>query len=490
MEVDSVSQFWLTRFCFQRFLGFIYLIAFLVVVHQFNPLLGERGLLPVKHFLGHVKFWDAPSIFWLNSSDRFFLIVGWLGVFLSSIALFGISERFGIFFSGLIWFLLWLLYLSFVNVGQTFYSFGWETLLLETGFLAIFLGSANTAPPKMVIYLLRWVLFRVMFGAGLIKIRGDECWRDLTCMYYHYETQPIPNPLSWYFHRLAPLVHRASTAFTHFVELVVPFGVFGPRLIGYWAGGFTVAFQVLLILSGNLSWLNYVTLLLCVPCFDDAFLRRFIPINIPVTEPIAGLREGMIIALTALVILLSVQPALNLISSGQVMNTSFEPLHLVNTYGAFGSVTKKRMEIIVEGTDEKVLTESTKWREYEFRAKPGDVKRMLPIVAPYHLRLDWLMWFAAMGDYRYYPWILNLVGKFLQNDLGALSLIANNPFPDAPPKYIRARLFHYRFTDFKEKKKTGAWWVRTYSWDYLPPLSLDNASFKSVLEEQGWLEKA
>src|SRR3989338_1995139 len=229
MEADAVSQFWLTRFYFQRFLGFIYLIAFLVVVHQFNPLLGERGLLPVKHFLGEVKFSDAPSIFWFNASDRFFSIAGWVGVFLSLAALSGLSERFGIFFSAAIWTLLWLFYLSFVNVGQTFFSFGWETLLLETGFLAIFLGNAQTAVPLPLMILLRWLLFRVEFGAGLIKIRGDACWRDLTCLYYHHETQPMPNPLSWWFHHLPKPLHRVEVLGNHFAQLVVPFFLFAPQ---------------------------------------------------------------------------------------------------------------------------------------------------------------------------------------------------------------------------------------------------------------------
>ena len=489
METVGVSQYWLTRFCFQRALGFVYFIAFLIVVNQFHPLLGERGLLPARLFIKRIEFWETPSLFWLNGSDRFISIIAWSSLLLSVTALTGLSDAFGIWVSSAVWFLLWLFYLSFVNIGQTFYSFGWETLLLETGFLAIFLGSSNTKPPVVIIWLLRWILFRVIFGAGLIKIRGDECWRNLTCMYYHYETQPLPNPLSWYFHKLPPLFHRIETLFTHFVELIVPWGLFVPvSLIAALTGAFIVVFQVLLILSGNLSWLNYITLVLCIPCFDDSLLSRIIPIKPPVTLSVSEPRQGILILLTGLILMLSLRPAMNLFSRRQIMNTSFEPLHLVNTYGAFGSVTRERMEVIVEGTDDLVITSATKWREYEFKGKPGDVNRRPCVVSPYHWRLDWQMWFAAMSDYPYHPWILNLVAKLLKGDNSTLTLLAGNPFPNGPPKYIRAELYHYRFTSFEERKKTGRWWSRNYVRQYLPPLSLQNRTFRGLLIKEGWLD--
>jgi hypothetical protein len=306
-------------------------------------------------------------------------------------------------------------------------------------------------------------------------------------MYYHYETQPIPNPLSWYFHYLPHAFHKASVLFTHFVELIVPFGLFGPRMVRTAAGLFTIAFQGLLILSGNLSWLNYLTITLCIACFDDGFVRRLLPIKPPAVAPFSKIRRGVLIVFTGLILLLSIPPALNLLSRGQLMNASFEPFHLVNTYGAFGSVTKKRMEIVMEGTPEDVLDPTTRWREYEFKAKPGDPRRRPGVVAPYHYRLDWLMWFAAMSDLPYYPWIINLAAKFLQNDPKVLSLIEKNPFPDSPPKYVRAVLYYYRFTTPEEKKKTGRWWLRTPLRMYLPPVSLSSAGFRSLLEEQGWL---
>ncbi len=222
------TEFWLTRLCFQRALGGIYLIAFLIAANQFIPLLGARGLQPVRLFVRHVPFRRAPSLFYINCSDWFITAMIWCGIGLSCFTLTGFSESFGFGMSMLTWALLWMIYLSLVNVGQTFYGFGWETMLAESGFLAIFLGSSDTRPPVIVMWLIVWVLFRTMFGAGMIKVRADPCWRDLTCLFYHYETQPLPNPLSWYLHHAPRWFHKAGVLFNHFTELIVPWFYFAP----------------------------------------------------------------------------------------------------------------------------------------------------------------------------------------------------------------------------------------------------------------------
>src|ERR1043166_135967 len=250
----TADDYWLTRSVFQRGLALIYLIAFLNAVNQFKPLLGESGLLPVPLWIRAVPFRASPSLFFLAPKDWAFTAAAWLGVSLSCVALAGVSERFTWPVSVAVWAALWVLYLSFVNVGQIFYGFGWESILLEAGFYAIFLGPVSMTPPKIVIWMLRWLFFRVMFGAGLIKLRGDPCWRNLSCLDYHYETQPMPNPLSWYFHWMPTWTHHGGVVFNHFVELVVPFAYFLPQPIATIAGVLTILFQLLLILGGNLSF--------------------------------------------------------------------------------------------------------------------------------------------------------------------------------------------------------------------------------------------
>jgi hypothetical protein len=495
-------HYWLTRFWFQRSLGLIYLLGFLIALNQFRALCGEHGIMPARLFLKRVGFWDAPSLFWIDHSDTAFLIAASIGLVLAVVALSGLSDAFGYLTSVAVWSALWVLYLSFVNIGQTFYGFGWESLLLETGFLAIFLGPTRIAPPVLVIWLLRWVLFRLMFGAGLIKIRGDDCWRDLSCMQYHYETQPMPNPLSWFFHQQPVWAHRFGVLFTHFVELIVPFGYFGPRLLRHGAGLITIVFQLLLILSGNLSWLNYITVVLAISCLDDSLLpgvsERLYGIAGSMQASLSGavsggagvpaLTGGMpgvaVYGLTGMVALLSVKPAINLLSRSQVMNTSFDSLHLVNTYGAFGSITRIRYEVILQGTDDTEITASTTWKEYLFKGKPSEVDRMPPVVSPYHLRLDWQMWFAAMSPYWDHPWILSLIGRLLEGNRPVQSLLRSNPFPDHPPRFIRAELYEYHFPKKLRRNTAGKiiWWERKRVATYLPPLSLNDPEFRGVLE--------
>ena len=477
---------WRTRVLLQRGLALVYAIAFLVAALQFVPLLGEHGLLPVPRFVAEVPFSATPSLFHLLPRDGAFRAAAWFGLALSAFALTGLSERGGGALSVLTWLSLWVLYLSFVNVGQVFYAFGWETMLLEAGFLAVFLGDARSEPSALVILLFRWMLFRTMFGAGLIKIRGDACWRDLTCLFYHYETQPMPNPLSWYFHWLPRPVHRFGVAFNHFAELVVPFAYFAPPALAAAAGAVTIFFHLWLAASGNFSFLGLLTIVLAVATLDDRALARFVPFRAPAAVRPARVRRVAAGVLAAVVAFLSIAPVLNLLAARQVMNESYDPLHLVNSYGAFGSITRPRYEVIVEGTSDAEPGPSAVWREYAFKGKPGDPKRRPPQIAPYHLRLDWLMWFCALGPWYSEPWFANLVAKLLQNDAGTLSLLAGNPFPGAPPRFVRARLYEYRFTTSEERARTGDWWVRRLAGEYFPAVSLDDPAFRELLARAGW----
>jgi hypothetical protein len=416
----------LPRFVYQRGLALIYCIAFLTAVFQFLPLLGDHGLLPVSAYVARVPFRASPSLFYLAPHDAAFRFAAWLGVALSAVALSGLSDRYGPGLSAAVWSALWLHYLSLVNVGQTFYGFGWETMLCEAGFFAIFLGSSRTAPRPVPLWIVRWLEFRVMFGAGLIKLRGDSCWRDLTCLDYHYETQPMPNPWSWYFHWMPRWVHHGGVAFNHFIELIVPFAYFAPQPYATAAGLLTIVFQLLLMLSGNLSFLNLLTIVLAIPLLDGRLLARIVRVRLPEATPPRPTTHYWMKALAVMVALLSISPVLNLIEPGQLMNFSYNPLHLVNTYGAFGSITRIRNEVVVEGTAEREPGDSAVWREYEFQGKPGDPMRRPPQIAPYHLRLDWLMWFAAMGSYSEEPWFVNFAAKLLKGDRGVLGLLSRN----------------------------------------------------------------
>jgi hypothetical protein len=394
-------------------------------------------------------------------------------VALAAAALAGLPEQGPAWVSAAVWLALWAMYLSVVNVGQTFYGFGWETLLLEAGFLAVFLGPAATAPPTLVVWLYRWLLFRVEFGAGLIKLRGDRCWRDLSCLDYHHETQPLPGPLSWFFHHLPRPLHRAEVLANHATQLVVPFGLFAPQPVARVAALVIVVTQAWLLVSGNFSWLNLITIVLACAALDDALLRAVLPVGPPATlaDPVPW-QQAAVVGLFALVAALSIRPAGNLVARRQLMNASFDPLRLVNTYGAFGAITRVRREVVLEGTDDPAPGPATVWREYQFKAKPGDPRRRPRQVAPYHLRLDWLLWFAAMSPPAAHPWLVTLVTRLLEHDKATLALLGPDPFPDRPPALVRARLYRYRFTTPAERRQTGAWWSRELLGEYLPPLRL------------------
>ena len=471
MEWLAAPDYWLARSLFQRCLGAIYLIAFLVTLDQFRPLLGERGLLPAPDFIRAVPFRRSPSVFYVRYSDRVLVAVALVGTALAAGIVLGVPDVLPLALAMLWWTALWALYLSIVNLGQTFYSFGWESLLCETGFLAIFLGNAATTPPFTLIVLLRWLLFRVEFGAGLIKMRGDRCWRDLTCLYYHHETQPMPNPLSWYFHHLSKRLHRLEVLGNHFAQLVVPWFLFLPQPLATLAGIVIAGTQGWLLLSGNFAWLNVITVALAISAFDDAALGRILPFH-PSALDLPAAYVAIVLGVTVLIVLLSYRPARNLVSRHQIMNASFDPLHIVGTYGAFGSVTKERYEVVVEGTEDAVLTPQTVWREYEFRGKPTDLKRRPPQFAPYHLRLDWLMWFAALSSPMQQEWFVPFLWKLLEADRATLRLLRFDPFAGRRPRFVRAQYYLYRFTTPAERRETGAWWHRELSGSYVPAVKL------------------
>ncbi|GAB2330831.1 lipase maturation factor family protein [Streptomyces variabilis] len=473
MEWFGATEYWTSRLVFQKGLAALYLVAFLAAALQFRALVGERGMLPVPRFVARVPARRSPSLFHLHYSDRFFAGCAWTGCAVAAALLAGADSLVPLWAAMLLWLVPWTLYLSIVNVGQTWYAFGWESLLLEVGFLGVFLGNDEVAPPVVVLFLLRWVLFRVEFGAGLIKMRGDECWRRLTCLDHHHETQPMPGPLSWFFHRLPKPLHRVETAANHVTQLVVPFLLFAPQPVASAAAALMIVTQLWLVLSGNFAWLNWITVVLALPAVAW-------PSDPP---PVGGAplwNVVVVLAVSALLLALSHAPVRNMLSRRQVMNRSFDPLHLVNTYGAFGTVNRVRHEVVLEGTADETPREDSEWREYEFKGKPGDPRRWPRQFAPYHLRLDWLMWFAALSPAYASPWFGGLVERLLENDPDTLRLLRRSPFPaDAPPRHVRARLFRYRFTTWRELRETGACWERTCVGEFFPPTRLARSTRKS-----------
>jgi hypothetical protein len=493
--------YWLARFMILRLLGVTYAIAFLVAINQIIPLIGSNGLLPIGIYLKQVTlalgstgagFVRLPSVFWFWHSDTALLTVAWVGFILSCVVAAGYANAplLGV---------LWFLYMSIVHMGQDWYGYGWEIQLTETGFLAIFLCPLidmrpfpKRATPFPIIVLFRWLIFRCMLGSGMIKFRGDETWRNATVLYYHFETQPIPGPLSRWFHFLPRIMLKMGVWFNWLAELVAPWFVFWPRVGRHIAGIVIVLFQVALILSGNLAFLNWLTIIPALACFDDGFWAKVLPPALVRKAEAAAENaeesQPMITTawvVTGIVVLLSIQPAFNLLSPGQVMNTSFDPLDLVNTYGAFGSVGQERLNVVFEGTMDDTTGGKAGWKPYIYKDLPVLLNKQPPQIAPYQPHLDWQMWFAAMSTADQYPWTLNLIWKLLHNDPGAISLFAGNPFPGKPPRFIRAVLYRYKFA--KPGNEEHLWWTREPIGTWIPVTSVNDPLFVKFLKSEGWV---
>jgi hypothetical protein len=499
---DNRPTYWLTRFLILRFLGAVYAVAFLAAINQILPLIGEHGLLPLGDFLLRVAdlfgsramgFLRLPSVFWFGHSDTALLVAAWIGLVLSCIVMAG-------FANAPLLTILWFLYMSFVHVGQDWYGYGWENQLLETGFLAIFLCPlldprpfTRRPPPMPIISLFRWLIFRIMLGSGLIKLRGDEVWRNGTALYYHFETQPLAGPFSRWFHFLPRIVLKAGVWYNFLAELVAPWFVFWPRVARLLSGMVIIGLQIVLIFSGNLSFLNWLTIIPALACFDDRFWSKFLPRRWvrKASNAAAQSIPSRPMAITAWVItvciaVLSIQPIGNMLSSGQIMNTSFDPLDLVNTYGAFGSVGEERFNLVFEGTMDEIPDEQANWVAYPYKGLPVALDKRPPQVAPYQLRLDWQMWFVAMSSVDEYPWTLNLVSKLLHNDPGAVGLFASNPFKNSPPRFIRIVLYRYTFAP--PGNPQGLWWNRQrLGVPWLPPLSATDPQLTEFLKRAGWI---
>jgi hypothetical protein len=442
-------------------------------------------LLPAPEFLrrtGERGRRAAPSLFHLRHfrySDRRLRGMCVLGMLVALSVVVGLPQAGPVWLPLAAFAVMWVLYLSIVHVGQVFYGFGWEILLLETGAVVGLLGSHRTVPPMLVLLFLRWLLFRVEFGAGMIKMRGDPAWRDLTAMDHHHQSQPMPGPLSRLAHLRPRWWHRMETLGSHVVQLGMPFLLFLPQPIASLAAIPIILTQLFLVVTGNYAWLNWLTILLALGAISDPFWSWLAGGPWPgwgwegAGESAGADADGMIgadwwLIATALAVLglcvLSWPALKNLLSRDQLMNASFNRWHLGSAYGAFGSMTTVRHEIVIEGALGAVPAEGdwtpadTDWQAFEFRGKPGDPYRRPPQVAPYHLRLDWMMWFLALrpGGER---WFVRLLEK-LDGDPGIRRLLRTDPFDGKAPRRIRVRLFDYRFASRAEHQADGRIWVR------------------------------
>ncbi|MFC3300668.1 lipase maturation factor family protein [Arthrobacter agilis] len=455
----------------QRGVAAVYLVAFVSALNQFPALLGEKGLLPVPEYLERAGRRPGPTLFRRGYTDRRLRAVGWTGVVVSAALVLGGPQAGPPWLPLVAFLLIWWLYTSIVNVGQVFYGFGWESLLLEAGFIVAFLGSDEVAPPFLVLLMLRWLVFRLEFGAGMIKMRGDRSWRDLTALNYHHETQPMPNPASRFFHLLPKPLHRVEVAGNHMTQLLVPWLLFAPQPVAGFAALVMILTQGWLVLSGNFAWLNVLTIILAFAAVPDSFYSALVPaLSLgDAYAPTPPWFTGVVVLAMLLLAYLSWPSLLNLFARHQLMNAGFNRWHLGNAYGAFGSVTKVRYEVVIEGTLDD-MGPGAQWREYGFKGKPGDPARRPRQFAPYHLRLDWMMWFLALGSER--GWFTPLLVKLLQADPQTLGLLRDDPFDGAPPRYIRARVFIYRFSTRQEKRDTGLWWIREPQGVLVHPASL------------------
>jgi predicted DCC family thiol-disulfide oxidoreductase YuxK len=469
---------------FLRLFGAIYVAAFTSLGVQVLGLIGHAGILPVGNYLtaahqmlGNSAYRLLPSLFWVNSSD-FALVAGTVvGVVLGLLVIADRWTR-----PALI--ALFALYLSYVYAGQDFMSFQWDSLLLEAGFLAIFL----TGKSRIVVWLYRWLVFRYLFLAGVVKLlSADPTWHDLTALEYHFWTQPLPTPLGWYAAQLPPWLLIGGTAATLVIEVGSVFLVFLPRRLRAVAACCVLLLQSLIALTGNYNFFNLLTMLLCVFLFDDAALRRLIPWWLESRMQSRALLPGRTATVIATALALFVVPVgvnriwqtlarTDLPVLGALTQT-VSPLNIVNPYGLFAVMTITRPEIVIEGSADGQV-----WREYVFRYKPGPLSRPARWNIPHQPRLDWQMWFAALGSVRDNPWIVNLMWRLLEGSPSVLALLDSTPFADDPPKYVRAQLYDYRFADRHTHILTGQWWVRRPKGRYFPQVSL--ADFERATDRE------
>lgn len=484
----------LTAWIFLRVLGVTFFIAFFSLWTQIIGLVGAEGILPAQPALdsirqnyGPLRYWFLPTLAWLNASDGALHALCAAGGLLSLLLVVGITPVASL--AG-----CWALYLSLATVGRDFLSFQWDGLLLETGLVAMFLApwrwrsrpGSDPPPSRIALWMLRWLLFRLMVSSAVVKLAsGDPVWLDLTALQHHYETQCLPPWTAWYVHQLPPWFHKLSAAKMFAIEGLLPFLILAPRRIRFAAAALMAGLQLMIALTGNYGFFNLLALALCLLLLDDGVWpwRWHRARTGDDASPRLG-RWAALVLRPALIVylLLSLVPLLGALRVPErwmgpvpAVFRIVTPLRTVNHYGLFADMTTRRLEIVIEGSDD-----GAQWREYPFRWKPGDVTRRPAFMAPHMPRLDWQMWFAALSDVRQTPWFLPFCQRLLEGSPPVLGLLAGDPFDGRPPRYLRALVYDYHFTDAATRRASGAWWRRELLGLYCPALMIENGQLRAA----------
>jgi lipase maturation factor 1 len=500
----------IARWLFLRALGLIYFSAFFALLYQVRGLIGVQGILPAGEFLhaveriGLLRFWYAPTLLWLSPRDGWLMTVCWAGLVASLLVVANILPRAMLA-------VCFVCFLSFVAAAQDFSGYQSDGMLLEAGFLALFLAPPGVLPgwgerhpgSRAAAFLLLWEWFRIYFESGVVKLEsGDLTWRNLTAMYVYYQNGPLPTWVGWYLQHLSQGFHVATAAMTLAMELVLVWMAFLPRSWRIACFVTVTVWQAGVILTANYAFLNYLVLVLAVLLLDDAALVKIIPWRWrqgrgspePTLEEevlleqaetrTLGLSEAFGIALRVValtwILYAGTLPLVQMfwravpLPAGPV--AVLEPFRIANQYGLFAVMTPHRYEIEFQGSEN-----GTDWVAYPFRYKPQAVNEKPRIYAPYQPRFDWNLWFASLGSWREYPFVPRTEERLLENDAAVLGLFAGNPFPKAPPRLVRAVLWQYWFSSLEEKRTQGVWWRRTLLGAYGPALTrLPDGSFAMV----------
>jgi lipase maturation factor 1 len=482
---DSLPPGYLAaRWLFLRALGLIFFSAFYSLAFQIRGLIGPNGILPARDYLvqvervlGSARFWYAPTVFWWSASDRYLLGVVVAGMVASLLLVLNVCPR------GTIAVCL-VAFLSFIAAAQDFASYQSDGMLLEAGFISLFFApsgwwprwGSSDPPSRASRYLLIWLMFRIYFESGIAKILGrDPEWRDFTAMDQYYQNGPLPTWIAWYAHQLPHAFHAATAVLTLALELVLIFAIFLPRRSRIVFFFLITAWQIGIILTSNYAFLNYLVLVLGFLLLDDKFLAKFFPQNLqtasvtlvgaPMTPPanaqgwqnnirlwVQAIFLTWIFYATSALLIFMVFPSAPF-PAGPIR--ALEPFRVANEFGLFAVMTRERYEIEFQGSPD-----GQSWTPYPFRNKPQDVHAPPRIYAPYQPRFDWNLWFASLGNWRQYPFVLNVEERLLSGEPGVLALFAANPFPARPPTQIRVVLWQYWFTGWSEKREQSLWWRR------------------------------